>query len=79
MLFIQGTRDPLASFDLVEAVVKRLEPLARLHVVPDGDHSFRVRGAKRSDREIGQALGQVAAGFIRDVIARRFHPSSGAG
>ena len=78
MLFIQGTRDPLARFDLVEAVVKRLEPLARLHVVADGDHSFRVRGTKRSDRDIGQALGRVAAGFIRDVTARRGPPSSGA-
>ena len=71
MLFIQGTRDPLARFDLVEGVIKRLEPLARLFVVADGDHSFRVRGAKRSDREIGLALGQVAAEFIRDVAVRR--------
>jgi len=78
MLFIQGTRDPLARFDLVEAVVKRLEPLARLHVVADGDHSFRVRGTTRSDRDIGQALGEVAAGFVRDVTARRGPPSSGA-
>jgi len=79
MLFIQGTRDPLARFDLVEAVVRRLEPLARLHVVPDGDHSFRARGAIRSDRDIGQALGRVAAGFIRGVVDRPLPPSSGAG
>jgi len=69
MLFIEGTADSLARFDLIQAVVERLEPLARLHVVEGGDHSFRVRGRKRPDDEIGRALGGPAASFIREVAS----------
>ena len=68
MLFIQGTADPLARFDLVQDVVARLGSLARLHVVEGGDHSFRVRGKKRPDREIGAELGAVAASFVTEVV-----------
>lgn len=76
MVFIQGTRDALARRDLIEGVVRRLAPLARLHVVTDGDHSFRVRGARRPDREIGRELGQIAARYVRDIVApaRRARP-----
>ena len=68
MLFIQGTRDPLARFDLMEALVERLGPIARLHVVTDGDHSFHVRGGGDSDRDNGRALGQIAGAFVRTVV-----------
>jgi uncharacterized protein len=68
MLFIQGTQDSLARFDLVESLVGRLRPLARLHVIEGGDHSFRVRGARRPDPEIGRDLGRVAAAFIHEVV-----------
>jgi len=74
MLFIQGTRDSLARLDLVEALVARLHPLARLHLVTGGDHSFRVPGAKRSDRETGHVVGRIAADYICDVVASRPSP-----
>ena len=67
MLFIQGTADSLARFDLVEGVVRRLER-ARLHRVEGGDHSFRIRGARRPDRDIGLDLGAVAATFVRELV-----------
>lgn len=67
MLFIQGTRDALAQADLIDGVVRRLEPLARLHVVPDGDHSFHVRGTKRPDRDIGYDLGRLAARYVGEI------------
>jgi predicted alpha/beta-hydrolase family hydrolase len=68
MLFIQGTSDPLATFGMIQDVVKGLGSVARLHVVEGGDHSFRVRGARRPDDDIGRELGQVAAAFINEVI-----------
>jgi pimeloyl-ACP methyl ester carboxylesterase len=68
MLFIQGTRDRLARLDLIEAVVKRLHPLARLHLVVGGDHSFHVQGSKASDQETGRGLGQTAAEYVREII-----------
>jgi uncharacterized protein len=68
MLFIEGTRDPFARFDLISSVVSRLAPLARMHVIEGGDHSHRVRGVRQSDRDIGASLGEVAAGFLREVV-----------
>lgn len=42
MLFLQGTRDEFAQLDLLEQVVKGLGKKATLHLVRDGDHSFKV-------------------------------------
>ena len=42
MLFLQGTRDEFAQLDLLEQVVKGLGKQATLHLVHDGDHSFKV-------------------------------------
>lgn len=69
MLFLQGTRDPLARLDLIERAVETLGPLARLHVVPGADHSFRVPGPKRSDDDIGEELGRLAAAYVRSVVS----------
>lgn len=69
MLFIQGTSDALARFDLVEDTVRSLK-LARLHAIEGGDHSFRVRGHRRPDDEVGRELGGIAAGFIRDIVEK---------
>lgn len=66
MLFLQGTRDPFARPELLEKVVARLDQ-ATLERVEGGDHSFRVRGAKADDREIGASLASVAAPFVRRV------------
>ncbi len=43
MLFIQGTRDPLASRDLITGVAKK-QKQAALHIIDKADHSFRVPG-----------------------------------
>ncbi len=66
MLFIQGTRDPFARWDLLEGVVKRLADRAVLHPIEGGDHSFRVRGRPKDDGGTGRELGGIAAEFIRD-------------
>jgi hypothetical protein len=68
MLFLQGTSDPFASWDLFKGVLKKLGKRATLHEVEGGDHSFRVRGAKRDDLGTGRALGEVAAGFVLDRV-----------
>jgi predicted alpha/beta-hydrolase family hydrolase len=69
MLFIQGTADSLARFDLVQDVVGRLGDRARLHAIEGGDHSFRGRGLKRDAREIGSELGAIGARFVLDTVA----------
>jgi hypothetical protein len=43
MLFLQGTRDPFATPELLHQTVEGL-PTARLVEIEDGDHSFKVKG-----------------------------------
>jgi predicted alpha/beta-hydrolase family hydrolase len=62
MLFVQGTRDDLASLDLMYEVCDSLGKRATLHVVEDGDHSFKV--LKRTGRTQSDTMIQ-----IRDAIA----------
>ncbi len=64
MLFLQGTADPFARWDLFEPILARLGDRASLHTVEGGDHSFRVRGVPKDDVGTGTALGEVVARFI---------------
>jgi uncharacterized protein len=62
MLFLQGTRDKLASLDLLEPIVERL-PRATLQVVDGADHSFEV--PKRTGRSLTDTLDDLAATISR--------------
>ncbi|HEY6662305.1 MAG TPA: alpha/beta family hydrolase [Sphingomicrobium sp.] len=42
MLFVSGSRDALAELDLLRPMVARLGNRARLHLVDQADHSFKV-------------------------------------
>ncbi|HEV8509550.1 MAG TPA: alpha/beta family hydrolase [Gemmatimonadales bacterium] len=42
MLFLQGTRDEFAQLDLLRGVAQRLGNRATLHLIEEGDHSFKV-------------------------------------
>jgi predicted alpha/beta-hydrolase family hydrolase len=64
MLFIQGTEDPFAQWELLERVLERLGNRATLLAVERGDHSFKVKGEANGPVEIGRRLGAEAAGFI---------------
>ena len=57
MLFLQGSRDDLASLELLEPVVAKLGAKATLAVFADADHSFHVPA--RSGRKDAQVLGEV--------------------
>jgi predicted alpha/beta-hydrolase family hydrolase len=53
MLFVQGTRDQLAEGRLLEPLIEKLGPSARLHLVREADHSFHVLARSgRNDREV---------------------------
>lgn len=56
MLFVQGTRDRLAPLDLIRPLVDG-HPRTSLHVVEDGDHSFKV--PKRTGRDVREVLDEV--------------------
>jgi predicted alpha/beta-hydrolase family hydrolase len=57
MLFLQGSRDELASLDLLRPLVKRLGARATLRVFDEADHSFHVPA--RSGRKDAQVLDEV--------------------
>jgi hypothetical protein len=57
MLFLSGTRDPLAEPERLRAEVKRLGRRARLVWLEGADHGFAV--LKRSGRTAGQVLGEA--------------------
>ena len=60
MLFVQGTRDAFGTSKEIEDLLPSLQR-ATLHVVEDGDHSFKVRARS------GQKPDQVIDGII-DVV-----------
>jgi predicted alpha/beta-hydrolase family hydrolase len=62
MLFLQGTRDELASLDLLQPVVDRLGARATLQLFPDADHSFHVPA------RTGQKDADVRARLLRTLV-----------
>ncbi|XAS65703.1 alpha/beta family hydrolase [Pseudarthrobacter sp. So.54] len=64
MIFLQGTRDPFATPELLEAVVARIGPTATLEWLAGGNHTFDVAGAKRNADDVGASLAGAAAAFI---------------
>src|SRR5262245_55535289 len=62
MIFLQGTRDALASLDQLKPVCKRLGRRATLKLFEDADHSFHV--AARSGRKDAQVLQEVLDGLV---------------
>ena len=63
MLFIQGTRDALATSALIEPVVTSLEPRATLSWIDGADHAFHV------PRSSGRSDAQVLASMLDDVVS----------
>ena len=62
MLFLQGTRDALASLDQLEPLCKKLGRRATVNLFADADHSFHVPA--RSGRKDAQVLGEMIDAFI---------------
>jgi predicted alpha/beta-hydrolase family hydrolase len=57
MLFLQGTRDEFATLDLLQGVLKRLGGRATLHLIDEGDHSFKVpKRTGKTERDILEEL-----------------------
>jgi predicted alpha/beta-hydrolase family hydrolase len=70
LLFLQGTRDTLASLDQLEPLCKKLGRRATLKLFADADHSFHVPA--RTGRKDAQVLGDVLdalAAWLDSVIA----------
>jgi len=70
MLFLQGTRDALASLDQIEPLCKKLGSRATLKLITDADHSFHVPARSgRNDAQILADVLDVFTAWIDSVIA----------
>jgi uncharacterized protein len=67
MLFLQGARDEFASLPLLQPLVERLGARARLALIADADHSFRVpaRTGRKRDEILDGMLETLAAWMAR--------------
>jgi uncharacterized protein len=65
MLFLQGTRDRLASLDQLQPLCKKLGKRTTLKLFSDADHSFHMPARKgRNDAQmLGEVLDALAAWF----------------
>jgi uncharacterized protein len=69
MLFLQGTRDALASLNELEPVCRALGNRAVLRLYQDADHSFHVpRRTGRTDAQVRGEMLDALAAWSDDVI-----------
>ena len=72
MLFVQGTRDELASLELLEPVIERLGERAHLKLLQQADHSFHVPARSgRKDAEVRAEALQSIVDWARTLAAPR--------
>lgn len=66
MLFVQGTRDRLATLELLQPVTKNLGGRATVHIVEGGDHSLAVpKRSGRSPESVHDAVAESIANWMR--------------
>jgi uncharacterized protein len=71
MLFLQGTRDALASLPLLEGVCQKLGSRATLKLFNEADHSFHVPARTgKKDPEVLAELLDALAKWIEDAIKK---------
>lgn len=69
MLFFAGTRDPLCDLSLLHGALADLTAPITLHVIEDGDHSFRVpKRSGRTEEEVHQEIIWACAAWLRGLV-----------
>jgi predicted alpha/beta-hydrolase family hydrolase len=72
MLFLQGTRDALATVELVRATADDLGSRATLHLVPDADHAFHVPvRSGRKDLDVRSEMADALSSWLAEVALLR--------
>jgi predicted alpha/beta-hydrolase family hydrolase len=69
MLFLQGTRDELATLDLLEPLVAELGPRTTLKLFQNADHSFHVPARTgRTDAEVRSEMLDVLSAWMQSTL-----------
>lgn len=65
MLFVQGTRDRLCDLRLLRPVLTNLPAPASLHVIEEGDHSFKVpKRLRKTEQQVWDDIVEVVASWL---------------
>jgi predicted alpha/beta-hydrolase family hydrolase len=71
MLVIQGSRDAFGTPDELWPIIRELKAPAKLYVVEDGDHSFKVLKRSGVPQEgVYETIQDEIARWLRDILAR---------
>ena len=69
-IFFTGTRDPLCPVDSLKSVIKNLPGPTALHVIEEGDHSFRLPAERRGEEEqVRNHIAAQTAGWVGQVLS----------
>jgi hypothetical protein len=70
MVFLQGTRDTLASLDQIKPLCEKLGQRATLKLLADADHSFHVpaRTGRRDSEVLGEVIDTFAAWLDSAIV-----------
>ena len=70
MLFLSGSKDPLAELPLLQEAVASLSPRATFDLTPDADHAFHVPARTgRKDSEVLASARAVASQWMKTAAA----------
>lgn len=65
MLFLSGTRDALASLDLLQPVVKKLKRKAKIHLLDTANHGYKIlKRTRKSEEDVFAEMARVAKQWI---------------
>ena len=79
MLFLQGTRDALATLEELEPVCQALGSRATLRLFAEADHSFHVPAkCGRTDAEVRSEMLDALAAWTEAVVSRPERIAAGA-
>ena len=67
MLFLSGTRDKLASFELLEPVCEKLGDKATLHLLDTADHGFKVLKRRKTEEDVFVEMARVVNEWVETL------------
>ncbi len=69
---MQGERDRLCDLGLLREILAGLAAPVTLHVIPEGDHSFKVSNRSgRTEAEVWDEIARVLGDWVAAVCAPR--------
>lgn len=68
MLFLSGTRDELATLDLLEPTIKKLGKHAALHLIDTANHSYKIlKKTRSSDEDVFAEMAGKTLSWIAEI------------